>query len=313
MTSSRTPAVSIVMPCFNAAEHVARGMRSALMQTLDDVELIVVDDGSTDDTAAIVSAVDDMRVRLIRQPNLGVSAARNAGIRAARAPFLAFLDADDTWAPECLEKLKTALALCPNAVLAYCGWQNVGLAGARGQPFVPPDYETPDKVARILARCPWPIHAALTRTDAIRAAGGFDTRFAYAEDFGLWLRVASAAPIVRVAEVLAYYHHHNEGTRASHDLVRAARQLREVQWDFVAERPQIARALGRAALRDIIEGGVLERGYECYWRRDLESARAIFRLVMRAGYGSARDWAYMLPSLLPLPMHVALLDAASRR
>jgi glycosyltransferase involved in cell wall biosynthesis len=308
-----SPAVSVVMPCFNAAPHVLRGIGSALAQSLRDIELIVVDDGSTDETATMVKGVDDPRVHLIQQVNRGVSAARNQGIEAARGEFLAFLDADDTWTADCLEKLRGALVANPRAVLAYCGWQNLGLPDGRDQPYVPPDYETADKLAQLLPECPWPIHAALTRTAAIRSAGGFDDRFAYAEDFGLWLRVACFAPIVRVPQVLAIYHHHNVAPRASDDVVRAARQLRQVQWDFVAGYPEVERLLGRAALRRIIEGGILNRAYSSYWRRDLPEARAIFRLLMRQGYGGVRDWVYMLPALLPLPLHRKLLQLAERR
>ena len=98
--------VSVVMPAYNAASTIGSAMRSVALQTHRDWELIVVDDGSTDQTAelAAAAAAADRRIRLIRQRNQGVAAARNAGIEAATGRYLAFLDADDTWLPEKLQR-----------------------------------------------------------------------------------------------------------------------------------------------------------------------------------------------------------------
>ena len=306
-----TPVVSIVMPCFNSARTIRASMASALGQTLRDIELIVVDNGSSDQTVSIAEAIRDPRTRTLRQPVRGVSAARNMGIDAARGEFIAFLDSDDTWAPECLATLQSALAGRPDAVLAYCGWQNVGLPGARSEPFVPPDYERQDKIATLLAECRWPIHATLTRTRAIRDAGGFDTRFAYAEDLDLWLRVAAFARIVRVPDVLAFYHHHS-GPRATGDPVRAAVQLLAVQRKFLSEFPTVREQLGRGTVRDMLEGALLHRGMQSYWARDLKSAHAIFRVVLKSGYLKISALPYLLPALLPRRAFSALVSSLDR-
>jgi glycosyltransferase involved in cell wall biosynthesis len=96
------PAVAVIVPAYQAAATLPATLDSALAQSVRDFELVVVDDGSSDTTAAVVSAYarEDSRVRLIKQPNAGVSAARNAGLLATRAPLVAFLDADDLWPPE---------------------------------------------------------------------------------------------------------------------------------------------------------------------------------------------------------------------
>lgn len=308
------PAISIVMPCHNAAAYLPASVGSVLAQTFADWELLAVDDGSSDGTRAWLAAQTDPRVRMLAQPNQGVSAARNAGLAAAQGRYVAFLDADDTWDAAFLEKLLAALEARPDAVLAYCGWQNLGLAGGRGEPFVPPDYENAAKAETLFAGCRWPIHAALVRREVVLAAGGFDRTLKNAEDYALWLRVAIPAPIVRVPEVLAYYHFHG-GAQASNARARAALQHWQAQRDHLAAHPEFGAALGRARVRMLTAGELLKRGYACYWDRDLPAARQIFRTVMKHGYGTLSDWKYMLPAWLPESWHRRLIrqaDKASR-
>jgi len=294
------------MPCYNAEAHVARGVASVLGQTCRNVELIAVDDGSTDGTAAVLGTIDDPRLRVISQTNRGVSAARNRGLAEATGTFVAFLDADDTWRPDCLELLLAALEKAPEAVAAYCGWQNVGLDGGRGEPYIPPDYETEGKLEHFLRCCPWPIHAALVRREALMAAGGFPEELTHAEDYALWLRVAVFRPVVRVPEVLAHYHFHGMGQASTNRLKAAFGEL-NVKLDFLKRFPVAGRILGREAVRRLVYGRLLTEGFSCYWARDLVAARGIFRVLMRAGYGSPRHWRYYLPALLPLGFHRELI------
>jgi len=305
------PVVSIIMPCYNAAAHLPTSVGSVLAQTVPDWELIAVDDGSGDATLAWLQAQTDPRIRPLTQPNQGVSAARNTGLAAARGLYVAFLDADDTWAERFLEKMQAALQHRPDAVLAYCGWQNLGLPGGRGEPFVPPDYETPDKAKTLFAGCRWPIHAALVRREAVLAADGFDPTLRNAEDYALWLQVATCAPIVRVPEVLAFYHFHGNG-QASADHASAALQHWQAQRNYLASHPAFRAALSHTDRRPLTVGGLLQRGYTCYWQRDLPAARQIFRTVMKQGYGTLTDWKYMLPAWLPESWHRRLIGLRDR-
>jgi len=305
------PSVSIVMPCYNAAARLPQSVASVLSQTFADWELIAVDDGSTDDTLSWLQARTDPRLRVHTQPNRGVSATRNVALGLARGQYIAFLDADDTWAPTFLATLFAALQARPDAVLTYCGWQNIGLPGPRGEPFITPDYETPAKRETLFAGCRWPIHAAMTKRDAILAAGGFDANLKNAEDYALWLEVAGNTTIVRVPEVLAYYHFH-DAVQASGNRARAALHLLSAQQAYLARHPDFAAQLGRARRRDLIYGNLLKQGYENYWRRDFPAARIIFRTVMAAAYGAPSDWKYMLPALLPLSWHEAVIRLLER-
>ncbi|MBW2661430.1 MAG: glycosyltransferase [Deltaproteobacteria bacterium] len=294
------------MPCFNAAPYLTKSLSSALGQTFKEIELIVVDDGSTDSSLQVLEGIRDPRLKIISQPNRGVCAARNRGLSEALGEHIAFLDADDAWHRECLTKLYAALRSHPGSVLAYCGWQNVGIEGRRGEPFVPPDYERLDKAEIFLGGCRWPVHAALTRRSAIEQAGGFDERFPTSEDYYLWLKIATRHPIVLVPEVLAYYHFH-EGCQATRDRLRTAFNHLLVQQEFLREQPGIIRELGHSRIRELTYGELLKRGYICYWDRDLAASRKIFRQLIKAGYGSLKDWKYMLPALLPSGLHRALI------
>jgi glycosyltransferase involved in cell wall biosynthesis len=296
------PVISIIMPCYNAAAHLPTSIDSVLAQTFSDWELIAVDDGSIDATLTWLQHQTDPRIRVSTQSNHGVSAARNAGLALASGRYVAFLDADDTWDAGFLDAMFTALRAHPDAVLAYCGWQNLGLPGGRSDPFIPPDYETATKAEALFTDCRWPIHAALVKRDAVLAAKGFDPTLKNAEDYALWLNVATASPIVRVPEVLAYYHFH-DGVQASSDLARAALQLWKAQRRYLAEHPALIHALGASSIRKLTTGELLKRGYACYWQRNFPAARQIFRTVMKQGYGTLADWKYMLPAWLPESWH----------
>ena len=305
------PHISIIMPCLNSERHIRTAIDSVLAQTFGDFELIVVDNGSTDRTPEILGAVNDSRLRVLTLPERSVSLARNLGLRKARGAFIAFLDSNDTWSAEFLEKMHTALASDSRAVLAYCGWQNLGLPGPRGEPFVPPDYENPDKAAALLEGCRWPIHACLTRHAAIIEAGGFNTRLSIAEDYLLWMEVSVIGSIIRVPEVLAQYHHH-DGVQATRNLALAALDTFKAKQLFLRRHPEIAKQLGPDRTESLTWDKLIQQGNALHWQGDLGNARPIFRKALLAGHGSLAAKLRMLPSLLPLSVHRSIIAAKER-
>lgn len=299
------------MPCYNRGDTIGGSIDSVLAQSFVDWELVIIDDGSVDHSQDIINTYHDRRINYHHQANQGVCAARNAGLKLARGEVIAFLDADDTWDRDCLAKLYQALR-ASDAGLVYCGWQNIGLPGGQGEPFIPPDYETPDKMAMLFESCRWPIHACLTYKTVITEAGMFNETLQTAEDYLLWLNVAMRHALACVPEVLAYYHFHN-GNQATSDRAQTAINHYRAQQVFLAQQPGIATSLGRARLKQLMFGSLLTRGFECYWNRELGNSRRIFKLIMAHGYGSPRDWLYMLPSLLPFWLHLKLLAARDER
>lgn len=303
--------VSIIMPCYNAEPHLAQSISSILAQSHQTWELIAIDDGSHDGTLRLLRSQTDPRIRVLSQQNQGVSAARNAGLAIATGDYVAFLDSDDTWAADFLAHMVLEMDTNPSVGLVYCGWQNLGVAGSRGGPFVPPEYEGSDKKAALLTSNRWPIHAALTRRNLVVATGGFDRQFVVGEDFLLWLEIACFNTIRLVPRVLAYYHHH-EGPQASRNRARAALQLLEVQEAFLQRHPGLEKEIGKARVSNITLGTLLKRGYDAYWKRDLKTAQKIFRHSFLKGGWKWRDLKYLLLAMLPLSIYLAILATTEK-
>lgn len=187
------PRVSVVIPTYNRAALCARAVRSALAQTLKDVEVIVVDDGSTDGTRERLASEFGSAVRVLCQSNAGVSAARNAGVRAARAPLIAFLDSDDTWHVDKLEAQVAWLDSHPDFALVLCDLAIVrtdgSLAGTLSRRSrLPRDGDILADVLRAPALVP---STVLVRKRAFEEVGGFDADLRTAEDVDLHLRIAA--------------------------------------------------------------------------------------------------------------------------
>jgi GT2 family glycosyltransferase len=306
---SPVPRVSVVMPCYNAAAHLAEAVASVLGQSLADIELVVVDDGSSDASPRILAelAGTDPRLRILRQDNAGPSQARNLGIEQARGDWLAFLDADDWWSADCLERLLEA-ATRARANLAYCGWQNVGLPGGRGEPWLPPDHAAADLELLCFRSCPWPIHALLVQRRLVREAGGFDTTLRTCEDFDLWLRLSRRLKVVRVAAVMAFYRHHGQGQLSGQSLPMLLGHLC-VQEQYLAAQPEFAHRIGHARVRELTLGRLREQAYAHYWARRPHIARALFGLLLRRGALGWQDLRYAALSCLP----AAWLSLVDRR
>jgi glycosyltransferase involved in cell wall biosynthesis len=209
------PAFTVVMAAHNTEATVAAAVRSVLAQTRADFELIVVDDGSTDGTAARVRTfLADPRVRLLERPHEGAAAARAAGIAAGTAPFVSMIDSDDLWLPRYLEEMAAALDADPGAAFAYTdAWfldersRRVRRVSAMGyqRPPEPPPATASELFAALLERN-FIYNAVTLRRTAIATAGPPDARVRSGIDLEWWLRLAATGHrAVRVSGRLAVY------------------------------------------------------------------------------------------------------------
>ncbi|MEW6118580.1 MAG: glycosyltransferase [Pseudomonadota bacterium] len=307
--------VTVVMPCRNAAAFIDEAIASVLAQTYPEVELIVVDDGSTDDSVSIIqerSAAHPGRITLLLQSSGGPYVARNHGLAHATGNFIAFLDADDYWHPDALAHMHAAM-LDTQADVAYCGWQNVGAAARDTQPHVPPNYASADAAALFLKSCPWPINGVLIRRQLLDSLHGFSERLPTAMDYDLWLRLLAAQPtVVRVPEVLAYYRHYPRGA-ARIPRWRQVLDAVSVREDFVRHQPGLVAHIPAGSLQTLIYGSLLDEAYRCHWRRDIDSSRRLFRRAARKGRWRAKDAKYLLASFLPARLFDGLIRFVDAR
>jgi glycosyltransferase involved in cell wall biosynthesis len=313
MSSSRQPLISVIMACYNAASYLEEAVSSVLHQTYPHTELIVVDDGSQDSSPSIVERLAKEhpgRIRLKQLKHSGPYPARNLGLKHAGGEYVAFLDADDWWRDDCLDKLLTEIQE-KDADLSYCGWQNVGNHTLHTEPHIPPAYESEDPVAAFLKGCPWPIHAALVRRSTLAAIEGFSERLFSSMDYDLWLRIlAHTRNIVRVPEVLAYYRWHGKG-QISATRWKQVLDAVQVRRDFISDNPGLVKHLSSETLYRLVDGQLMSEAYRTYWSRDLVNAQKLFRAAFTQRAWHAKDLKYVLPALLPSRLFKGIVELAS--
>ena len=186
--------VSVIIPTFNRSEKVCRAVSSLLSQTFTDFEVIVVDDCSDDETVYSLAQFQG-KIRLIRHPkNMGVSAARNTGIKASQGPLIAFLDSDDYWMPEKLET--QVLFLRENPGISACQTDEIWIRnGARVNPMRKHIKPSGDIFEQSLKLCLVSPSAVMLRRPLIDCVGLFDEELPVCEDYDLWLRISCEYPI----------------------------------------------------------------------------------------------------------------------
>ena len=190
MNSTDQPLVSVIIPCFNHGHHLPDAINSLLSQKYPALEIIVVDDGSTDSTAEAASHYGD-RIRYVYRNNGGLSAARNSGVQVARGDFLHFLDADDYVPAGWYDKIVTAVTAQPSGDVYHGGWCYVDAQGNE-QGRIHPIPIQGDPLAALLQGNRFPCHAALVRRSAANRAGLFKEQLRACEDWDFWIRVAAA-------------------------------------------------------------------------------------------------------------------------
>ena len=307
--------ITVVMPCYNAASYVEEAIESVLGQSYPHVELIVVDDGSTDGSTDILQRLaieHPERITLIYQNRAGPYVARNQALTSAHGNYIAFLDADDTWHPDALRLMHDALE-AEQADLAYCGWQTIGIASIDPNPKIPPVFEPGEAISHLMEYSPWPINSVLIRRHLIDELRGFSERAPTAMDFDLWLNMLAHQPkLVRVPDVLAYYRRYPRGDAHIPHWQQVFDTV-AVRRDFARHHPECVTHLTSARLHALTYDPLLQEAYRCHWRNDTESARRLFRRAFRKADWKAVDLKHLLASLLPAPLYRNLVNLVTRR
>ena len=279
----KSPIVSIVMAAKNYARFLPAAVESVLVQTFPDWELLVIDDGSTDDTPAVVRPfLADRRVRYFRADTLGQPRAKNLGIGLARGAFVAFLDADDAWLPTKLEKQLAVFAAQPDVGVVFCRRHLIDENGTflpRLPSPAPPRGRVLDAMFVQNFVC---FSSAVVRREVFSHVGRFDPEWDLAIDYDLWLRVAKYHAFDFVDEELVLY-------RTGHG------NLSKKLSDRVATAMSIMhRAETRYAIRDAVPAGVIAEGYAStcqtigYVMRPSEPATAVRWCVQALRWPASR-------------------------
>ena len=200
--------VSVIIPAYNAMNYLPKTVENVLKQTFTDFEVIIINDGSSDGVEEWVSTIKDNRVKLITQKNQGASTARNNGIAHATGEYIAFLDSDDLWEPTKLEKQVHCLDNNPGTGLVYAWILSIDAKGNyRGKIYA--NTTEGDVWKKLIERnivrsC----SAAMVRRECFEKLGFFDTSLKFAEDWEMWIRIATNYSFAVIKEPLIYYRHH---------------------------------------------------------------------------------------------------------
>lgn len=193
--------ISVIIPTYNRAGRIGEAIESVIAQTGRDWELIVIDDGSTDDTEEVVRSFGDDRIRYVRQENRGVSASRNVGIEKAKGELIAFLDSDDRWEPRKLEVQKEFFD--SNPAVHVCQTEEIWIRnGVRVNPMKKHAKPSGWIFARCLDLCLVSPSAVMLRRSVFDRIGAFDESLPACEDYDLWLRAALHYEIVTLPQAL---------------------------------------------------------------------------------------------------------------
>lgn len=242
------PAVSVVLAVYNGDEHLAQAIESVLSQTYEDLELIIVDDGSTDRSPQIVASFTDSRIRVLSQSNSGLSAALNVGTRAALGRYIARHDADDVSQPHRIARQVAYLDANPDIAMVGSNFHVIDgtgkIVGTTDVFTDPADLDAAEVVSNQFGH-----GAVMLRASALAAAGGYDERYTSACDVDLWNRIARSHKVANLPEPLYLWRNEGKGLSTTSDgvAISAAEvsELRRRDFEFLLrDRKRLIRSLG---------------------------------------------------------------------
>ena len=299
LTLPPAPRVSVIIPCYNYGRFLREAVASAAAQTLGDIEIIIIDDGSTDDTPDVIESIEDRRIRTRRIPNCGVSAARNAGLDMARGEFIAFLDADDRWHADKLERQVALMDAEPDVAMVFSDLRRFSeedpsldetqfalvreFSGLPTRPARNGDGYVVDGDPFVTLG-PLPQLPAWIQTDLFRACRVRDVRFCeqltLAEDLHYIMRAYLRGAVAYVADQLVEVRRHDSNSYRQHDemLVPLIDSLRMLESETM-RREQ------RRALKLRIGRAWMALGYKHFWGGNVsEAARSYARATRYPGH-----------------------------
>jgi glycosyltransferase involved in cell wall biosynthesis len=308
------PTVTVIIPAYNQSRYLGEAVQSVLAQTYGDFEIVVVDDGSTDDTRSVAAGFTDPRVRYIYQQNRGLSAARNTGIRHARGALLTFLDSDDLFLPEKLGLLVAALDENPH--VGFVAGQAVlidEVSRPVGEVF---DRGLPADRSELLLGNPLHVGSVLLRREWQERVGLFDETLRSYEDWDMWLRLVRAGCQMQWVDrpVSLYRFHRAQMTRIGTQMTTATFAV----LDKTYSSPDLPESW-RARKEEAYSRAFLRAAAQAYTARDFARAQGYMREAVARNPGLCADdgqavarlaagWANHVKTAEPLTFLSAFYD-----
>jgi glycosyltransferase involved in cell wall biosynthesis len=291
------PLISIIIPCYNQGKYLAAAIESVLGQGYPRCEIIVVNDGSSDDTEQVASGFD-ARITYIRKANFGRSAARNTGILAARGDYVICLDADDLFGDGMLQSMAQAASEFPETDVFVGGWRDL-VAGKMGESVI--HLPIPKELFHgLLAGNLGVIHCFMVRRDVLANSGLFDVNLSAAEDWDLWIRLAAAQSSFRaVSNAIAIYRRYPESSTADYEHVMRSTELMLNRNSLIHTNCAKCRAAAKSGWQAHFDAYVVPGSLKELVK--LKKARQHFALLSRICELSLR-----YPSLLKIFLQVGL-------
>ena len=277
------PLVSVIIPCYNAARFVREAVASVLSQTYRPLEIIVINDGSTDDTEAVLQPYFG-QIRYYSQPNHGLSATRNRAISLARGELIAFLDADDVWLPEKLARQVQCLMQNPEIGLVHTNYMK--LYDDTGERVARQSQDLPNGncYARLALGNVVQVSSVVLRRECLEKVGTFDDKIPRrtCEDYDLWLRMARHFDFAYIPEPLMLYRRH--AANMSNNTQAITQDEAYVLQKALKADPSLAAQAGAQAISERLADLLFAVGYRFFDDGDLAQAGPNFRHALRFRY-----------------------------
>lgn len=304
------PLVSVIIPVRNGRDYIDEAIASVLQQSFLDMEIVVIDDGSTDGNCDSLCD-SDPRIRLIHLGGCGVSTARNQGMQAARGALIAFLDADDVWFPGKLQAQVRYMEAHPEVGVVFGGFRR--WEGDAGGAFAPAADLMTDCSALTrpeAARSGWlytrllmgllvGMNTAMVRRSVVEAIGGFNTSLRQGEDSDFWLKASRVAEMHALDGCVALYRIHPASAMhrlAQDNALITVLQAARLRWGLSGPSGD---TLSDSVFQRRIAQIHFDHGYAHFWDGSRAVARRSFRKALKAGFRPGRSATYLALSTLP--------------
>ncbi len=281
------PVISVVIPTHNRAQYLAEAVASALSQEFQDLEVVVVDDGGTDNTPEVLAQVNDPRLRYLRKPKSNAPDTRNHCINAARGEWLLWLDSDDMLLPGWLARLGSLLEAGAEADVYYGNLEVVDAQGRRLNIIRYEDFAGKNELllARMIHGNPLPLPGSLVRRELLKEVGGFDVEFTRAHDYELWTRLAPVARFRHVPFLSVKWRWHDANMSSG-----------SVNRDLSFDAKVVKRLLTRHSLKELF----FDLPWNDWARAHAQAAQQLGEIFSRYGdLEAAREWLTESRELLP--------------